>query len=334
MATRRQKLKVSIFLIICIGAMIVGTLVVTGIYQQPGLTYWLEFNESVLGLYEGGMVEYLGVPVGKVREIFVTENQFAHVEIVIDPKKVSLHEGVEGKLVIYSIAAGTMAISLSGGDPQSAEIPEYSKIPTITSTIEAFSSQLTQILENLSSTLKDVSAIGQEVRAQIENIDDKAVSDIVHQVRGLVGKGDEFVAHTDTLVNEATGAVKDVRKHAGSLVETVNARSADLERLAKKIETLVETYTKRGEELNVNELQKQLNELLAQVTNAAEQMETTVSNMDDVAVNLVHQTGNVEYSLRATMTDLSEALESIRVLANQLKEDPSAVIRGRGRTQE
>lgn len=326
-ATRRQKLKVSIFLILCIGTMVVGSLVVSGVYQEPGLRYWLEFNESVLGLYEGGMVEYLGVPVGKVREIYVTENQLAHVEIVIDPTKVSLRQGVEGKLVIYSIAAGTMAISLSGGDPQSAEILENSQIPAKQSTIEAFSSQLTDIMEELSSTLKDVSAIGKEVRTQIESLDDKAVSDIVHQVRDLVGKSEEFLTHTDGLVIEATEAVKDVRGHANSLVDTVKARSQDLERLSKKIETLAETYTKRGEELNVGELQQQVNALMLQVTEALEQMDT-------VAANLVHQTGNVEYSLRATMTELRDALESVRGLANQLKEDPSALIRGRGKAQE
>ena len=326
-ATRRQKLKVSIFLILCIGTMVVGSLVVSGVYQEPGLRHWLEFNESVLVLYEGGMVEFLGVPVGKVREIYVTENQLAHVEIVIDPTKVSLRQGVEGKLVIYSIAAGTMAISLSGGDPQSAEILENSQIPAKQSTIEAFSSQLTDIMEELSSTLKDVSAIGKEVRTQIESLDDKAVSDIVHQVRDLVGKSEEFLTHTDGLVIEATEAVKDVRGHANSLVDTVKARSQDLERLSKKIETLAETYTKRGEELNVGELQQQVNALMLQVTEALEQMDT-------VAANLVHQTGNVEYSLRATMTELRDALESVRGLANQLKEDPSALIRGRGKAQE
>lgn len=334
MATRRQKLKVSVFLVLCVGIMVVGTLVVTGIYQEPGLSYWIEFNESVLGLYEGGMVEYLGVPVGKVREIFVTENQLAHVEIVINPDKVSLHEGVEGKLVIYSLAAGTMAISLAGGDPQKPELPEFGQIPSKPSTIEAFSSQLNNIMQDLSSTLKDVSIIGEKVRIQVGNLDDTAVRDIVHQVRDLVGKGDEFVEHTDGLVTEATGAVKEVRSHADTLVDTITDRSRDMERLIKKIETLVETYNSRGQELKVDMLQEQLNKLLEQVTNTAEQMDTTVANLDIVVGDIGHKAGNVEYALRGTLTDLSDSLESIRILVNQLKEDPSALIRGRGRVQD
>ncbi len=324
MATRRQKLKVSIFLFICLGIMTAGTLVVTGIYQKPGKTYWLEFDESVLGLYEGGMVEYLGVPVGKIREIHVTHKQLAHVEIVIDSEKVVLRQGAEGKLVIYSIAAGTMAISLSGGDPDGPLLAEGSEIPTKTSTIEAFSTQLTKILE-------DIASVGDSIRNQLASLDETAVSDIVHNVRDFVDRGNEFLENTDSLVDQAKDAVKDVREHATTLVGHIESRSKDLERLCQKIETLVETYTKRGEELDVNMLQTQINGLVTEIKEAVEHMDGTVANMDVAASNIVHQTGNVEYSLRGALTDLRDALESIRVLADQLKEDPSALIRGRGK---
>ncbi|MFA7693274.1 MAG: MCE family protein [Candidatus Hydrogenedentes bacterium] len=327
MATPKQKFKVSIFLLFCIGIMVGGTLVVTGIYQTPGLRYWLEFEESILGLYEGGMVEYLGVPVGKVQEIHVTPNQLAHVEIMINPKKVTLHDGVQGKLVIYSIAAGTMAISLSGGNPENEPLPEFSLIPCKTSVIEAFSSQLTTILEDLSSTLKDVSVIGEKVRIQVEGLEDTTVQDIMNGVRNIVNKGDAFVSNTDTLVEETTEAVRDFRGHANTLVETISERSQDLERLFKKLESLAETYTSRGEELKVDELQQNLNKLL-------EQMDSTVANMETIAGDMMHKAGNVEYTLRGTLTDLGDSLESVRILVNQLKDDPSALIRGRGRIQE
>lgn len=327
MATRKQKIKVSIFLLACIGIMTAGVLVITGIYQKPGINYWLEFDESILGLYEGGLVEYLGVPVGKVREIYVTPRQFAHIEIVIDPNKVSLREGVEGQLVIYSLAAGTMAVSLSGGDPTGPELKPYRQIPTKKSTIEAVSSQFTKILD-------DVAVISENIRGQINSLDEHAVSDIVHQVRDLVGKGDEFVSQTKTLVTETTETVKEVRKHADTLMANIEARSADLERLMKKVEELVETYTKRGEELEVDVLQQQFNELLEQITSAAAQMDSTVANMELAASDIVHQAGNVEYSLRGVMSEMRDAFESIRVMVNQLKEDPSSLIRGRGKVRE
>lgn len=97
--------------------------VLRGYYDDKGVTYAIEFEESISGLYEGGIVTYLGVPVGKVRDIFVTEANKPHVNIVIDPLKVQLFEGVEAQLVIYSFAAGTMAISLEGGHPISGNLP-------------------------------------------------------------------------------------------------------------------------------------------------------------------------------------------------------------------
>ncbi len=327
MATRKQKFKVAVFLLLCFGFMTVGTLVITGIYQDPGLHYWLEFDESILGLYEGGMVEYLGVPIGKVRNIFVTGGQHAHVDIVIDPRKVTLHEGVEGRLVMYSIAAGTMAISLSGGNPELPALEEHSRILTRPSTIEAFSAQLTTILE-------DVSELTNNITAQLANLDENAVSDIVHQVRDLLNKGDGFVDDSNELIREATEAVKDVRKHADTIIEHLDARSGDLARLTEKIENLVEVSTVRAEQLDIEQLQQQFSELLEQVSVVAKQADETVERMETVATDIVHQADNVEYTLRGTMMELRDAFDSIRLMVNQLKDDPSALIRGRGRVRE
>lgn len=327
MATRKQKLKVSIFLLLCFGFMTAGTLVITGIYQEPGLYYWLEFEESILGLYEGGLVEYLGVPVGKVRNIYVTDGQHAHVDIIIDPSKVTLHEGVEGQLVIYSIAAGTMAVSLSGGNPDLPKLEADSRIPTKPSLIEAFSAQLTTILEEVSGLLETITG-------QFAELDENAVSDIVHQVRNLLNKGDDFVDDAQELVREATEVVKDVRKHADTLVEHLDARSNDLARLTEKVEKLVEVSTQRAEQLDVELLQKQFSELLEEVTEVARHADETVTRMEITATDIVHQAGNVEYSLRGTMMELQDAFDSIRILVNQLKDDPAALIRGPGRVRE
>jgi len=326
-ATRKQKFKVGVFLLACISFMTAATLVITGIYQDPGAHYWLEFDESILGLYEGGMVEYLGVPVGKVREIYVTEGQYAHVDIVIDPNKVTLHEGVEGQLVIFSIAAGTMAISLSGGNPELPKLEEYTQIPTKPSTIEAFSSQMTKILE-------DVADIAENISGQIANLDETAISDIVHQARNLLNRGETFVDDTNALVQETTEAVKDVREHADTLFDAIQEHSQDLKRLTAKLEKLIDVTTERAETLDIEQLQRQFGDLLKEVTAVAAQVDETVANMDVIATDVIHQADNVEFNLRRTMTEMRDAFESIRMLVNNLKDDPSALLRGPGRVRE
>ena len=327
MATRKQKIKVSLFLIICVAIMAVSAEVISGFYKEPGISYWMEFNESILGLYEGGMVEYLGVPVGKITDIYVTSDQVAHVEIIINPQKVTHHEGVQGQLVIYSIASGTMAISLSGGNKEGERLHEYAQIPTKTSTIEAFSTQLSEILS-------DVSEISGSIKGQLAHLDETAVKNVVDQVQTLLGKGETFVEDTTTLVKESTETVQDIRSHASSLVSSLETRSTEVASLIKKLEQLVEVSTVRAEQLDVQKLQEQFSELLAQVTNAATQLDTTVANMDLIAQDIVHQAGNVEYSLRGTLAEFRDSLESVRIMINQIKDDPSSLIRGRGRIKE
>ncbi|NLN93897.1 MAG: MCE family protein [Candidatus Hydrogenedens sp.] len=327
MATRKQKIKVSLFLIVCLTIMVVSTAVISGMYKEPGIYYWMEFNESILGLYEGGMVEYLGVPVGKIRDIYVTGNQVAHVEIVINPQKVTLHEGVQGQLVIYSIASGTMAVSLSGGNKNGEALPEYTQIPTKPSTIEAFSTQLSDILG-------DVSDISSSIKGQLAQLDESAVKDIVDQTQTLMSKGEVFVDDTSKLIRETTETVQDIRAHADKLVANLELRSEEASSLIKKLEQLVEISTTRAEQLDIETLQEQFSELLTQVTNAATQMDSTVASMDIVAQDIVHQAGNVEYSLRGTLVEFRDSLESIRIMINQIKEDPSSLIRGRGRIKE
>ena len=96
----------------------------------------------------------------------------------------------------------------------------------------------------------------------------------------------------------------------------------------------MEISTTRAEQLYFETLQEEFSELLTQVTNAATQMDSTVASMDIVAQDIVHQAGNVEYSLRGTLVEFRDSLESIRIMIYQIKEDPSSLIRGRGRIKE
>jgi len=99
-ATRKQKMKVGAFLLMCVSLAASGAILISGLNTENGVRYWVEFDESVFGLYEGGMVQYMGVPVGKVENIRVTPNRRAHVDVVVNPDKVTLNDGVEAQLVL------------------------------------------------------------------------------------------------------------------------------------------------------------------------------------------------------------------------------------------
>ena len=150
MATRSQKTKVGIFMIGAILLFALSLFFVSGYYGDGGHHYSMQFENTILGLYEGAIVEYLGVTVGKVRNIKVLEdNNLPIVEIALDPAKVTLYKGVEAKLSLYSMAAGTMAISLTGGDPEQGELRPGSRIPTAPSAITAISTQVIDMMDQM-----------------------------------------------------------------------------------------------------------------------------------------------------------------------------------------
>jgi len=66
----------------------------------------------------------------------------------------------------------------------------------------------------------------------------------------------------------------------------------------------------------------------------AEQVDTTVANMDVIADDVIHQADNVEFTLRKTMLEMQNAFNSIRMLTNNLKDDPSSLLRGPGKVRE
>ena len=324
MATRKQKVKVGAFLGVCIGLMAVATMVITGLYKEPGTPYWLEFDESILGLYEGGLVVYLGVPVGKVKEIFVTENRKAHVEALIDPHKVTLHNGVQGQLTLYSIAAGTMAIGLDGGNPAEGPLPPNSQIPTKMSTFGAISSQITEVMDK-------VSTIAEKVNTELGGLDDKDVKELVDRVKSILEKGEGLADKGSEFLTETTETIKQVHGNIDQIMGTLEGRSKDLERLAVDMQRLVTTATDKLQQFDVPRTQENLNEALKNVASLAEEMDNTVSKLGTVAADVSHQTDNVEYSLRATMVDLRRTFESLRVLMDQLQQDPSQLVRGKAK---
>jgi len=322
LATRKQKIKVSVFLLACVGIFTVATLVITRVYQDAGDNYWLEFDESILGLYEGGLVEYQGVPVGKVSNIFVTPRQKPHVEVTIDPKKVQLRRGVEGRLVIYSIAAGTMAISLSGGDPNAPILPPGSQIPTKRSTIEAISKQLTDVMERVSNILDDV-------EKKLAAIHEDDIQEIMGKVKGILNKGDELASKGSTFMDETTGAVRDAREEIRKVAAMLAERNEDLKKVMKSLQDLLETSRGKVAELDVRTVQERLTRTLDDISALSRKAAQMLDQAGTVAENVTREAGDVEYGLRQTMGELRDTFTELRLLVEELRREPSQVVRGK-----
>lgn len=315
MATRAQKTKVGLFVVICGLLAAAAILLISGYKHVPRERYWIEFDESILGLSKGGIVEYMGVPVGVVDDFFVTEDNKAHVEMLIESEKVTLRKGVKGHLVIYSIATGQMAISLSGGKgpalPLGSEIEtEPSLVSTVSAGVETLMNRIGQIAET--------------VQAGLEGMEPGQLTDMLENADGLIIQGQEFLDTADKTLAE--------------MKDEAQAGLDEFHELAQKTQTLltdtndmVKVVKEKIAQLDVPQTQANLNQALEDMSALAQRLQESAKALEATSQSALHEAGNIEYNLRQTLRVLNESLDNVSSLVEYLQQDPSALVRGKGK---
>jgi len=316
-ATRKQKAKVGLFLVICILLIAGGVLLISGYRHEPKVNYWSEFRESVLGLGTNSVVTYLGVPVGRVSNILVTDWYTAHVDMEIILAKVTLRPGVEAKLVLYSLATGTLAIGLDGGDPLLPMLPPDSEIPSTPSLVETVSSQIEKLLDGVNEAVDKINNIlGDVDEGEVQGLVDSA-SDFMEKAKEFADKANEFM---QKLSDNADGGIADFRELIKSIDDLVGDTKDTVQALEKQIKAL-----------DLGTTNTALNSALDNIDKLAERLQQTAGALEQTGEGATHSIQNIQLNLRETMQVLNESLNSIKDLADYLLQDPSSLIRGKGR---
>jgi phospholipid/cholesterol/gamma-HCH transport system substrate-binding protein len=327
-ATRTQKAKVGLFLLICLGLMAAGLALLTGRLEDRGNHYWILFDQSIAGLYEGGMVQYRGVPVGKVRSIRVMpQTNQPHVEIVLDPEKVTLYDGVEAQIVFYSLAAGTMAISLEGGDLSRPPLKPNSQIPAkrspldaISNNIEGIMSQMTEILDALTEGVK--------------GMQEGDIKKLVDNANGLLEDGRQFLTDGREILNKAKTTVDDVKAQVQRVVDEFTEISDRAKPLISDVNKFVVTAEDKLAKLDAQKLNDELGKVLERFAQLTESANKVMDQFDTLSASTLHEADNLEHSLRTALDSMTEALYVMRTFVEQLQQDPASLVRGKGRLRE
>ncbi|MBN2309748.1 MAG: MCE family protein [Candidatus Hydrogenedentes bacterium] len=351
MATKTQKIKVGVFLVVC-AAMLTGGLALISGYRGGGeVAYEIIFSGSVLGLYEGGLVQYRGVEVGRVDAIHVGDDHQAHVRILVDPAAVRLTQGVQAKLEIFSLATGTMCVALSGGecggpplDPAVPIIAEPSLVESFSNSIGGLNEDLSDIIARINTGLEGmeegdlaeiverIKDIAEQIDTGLEGMEEGELSDLVRDVKDVVAeikKGLEGMDEGE--VADLIAGVKDIVDQVKKGLEGIEG--GELADTLAGIRDVVAEVRKGLEGMEPGELAgavDHLNDLLANVNEFLESASTAV---DETTRTTVHTADNLQHALAETLQALNEAADAIRDLADYLEEDPSAVFRGKGRPE-
>ena len=274
MATASQKVKVGVFLIVGVVLLAAAVVLTMGIGGEDTKTYYIVFDEPVGGLTAGSVVQYLGVKVGSVEDMLVTEEGLVRVTINVRPDKVRLKRGVKATLAPQGIS-GIVFIQLSGGSGR--ELDEGDTIGTqpslfgtvdqlmvkIKSTFEELNKTLTRINEKdiagdidktiqeisnlLTETRKQISDIGPTIKATLENADEKIAAldmkqineDLHAAMTSIEQVADEASKTLEELRRQVPHARREVliaQQELGLTLRKMRDALANVERLAKGLE--------------------------------------------------------------------------------------------------
>lgn len=327
MATRKQKIQVFIFLFVCFLITLLIIYFVSGMYSNYGIKYWIEFDESVLGVYEGGVVEYLGVPVGKVEEIRVSPEGRPVIYINIDSRKVTLHKGVEANIVIYSLAAGTMAISLSGGDPNAPILPPGSKIPARRSTISAVSSRIEELMDDLKNILDSV-------KTGLEGIESGDLTEIAKKVDSVLEKGENLLDDLQKTVKKINATMENLEPKISETMDAGEKTVNKIKELSEKTDKLITVITEKAEQIDVQKTQDNVNSAIQEIKNLSQNVDGLVNELKNITTSASYKADNFEFSLQNTLQEINYTLESLRNLLESIRKNPSMIIRGKTSDKE
>ncbi|MDQ1257453.1 MAG: hypothetical protein QG656_2058, partial [Candidatus Hydrogenedentes bacterium] len=218
---------------------------------------------------------------------------------------------------LYSLATGVLVVSLEGGDSTQPELPANSQIPTTLSLVSAVSSRVEQLMDSINDVVETVSK-------GLDGMEPGDLTKIADDVETLLTDARTFL---DDMGKTFTGVGDNVT----SGVDELKKLAKDLQELTQEMRETVRVARTKIETLDLGAAETNINETLKSLKTLTEHLDASIGTIDTVAQSTLNEVDNVEYNLRETMRSATETLESLRTLTESLGEDPSQLLRGKGK---
>ncbi|HDL64823.1 MAG TPA: MCE family protein [Proteobacteria bacterium] len=196
MATRAQKTKVGIFLLVGFAVIISVFVIIIRKDSKPTDTYFVKFEESVGGLKTDSSVLYKGVQVGKVKNICVKDVNEIIVRVAIERDLVTLREGTIAKIAMGSLMGGKV-VELAGGKSGAPVLKPGSYISSVPS-----------VMGNLA---KDIPQILDEIKQILGNLNQVMGKDNSNRVESILKNADQSIISLNTTMAELEKLIQLVR---------------------------------------------------------------------------------------------------------------------------
>ncbi len=270
--------------------------------------YEIVFTEAVTGLSRGGVVQYNGIGVGEVHELFLDREDpsrvIAHVRVAANtPVKTD----TVARLAFVGIT-GIVQIQLTGGSAESPMLRdgvEHGQRPRIRAEISAFAKLL--------ASSEVITTTGSDVLVRLNRMLD-----------------DETVAHfSKTMANleQITGTLAAERGEMAQLLRDARSSAERLDRVLKAAEGSM-----GGVGRSVAVLDRDLPEILAKLDRSLTEFESLSRHANALVAenrNAVQQFGQSGLpQVGPTLAELRSLLRQLNRVAAKIEDSPSNAILG------
>ncbi|MEE2657210.1 MAG: MlaD family protein [Candidatus Latescibacterota bacterium] len=320
MATRAQKARLALFLLVSTGILAAFLLVVVGSHLlNPRLTYYIEFEESVGGLTAGDPVKYQGITVGRVQGLSVSEHNLGivRVEISLEAKKVPnvIREDTEARLYSQGVT-GLKYIELIAGSQDAPVLELGETLParaTFLAGLEERADILTRKIEVLIENLSELT--DDQNRRQLELM--------LSSGGNLLSSANDLLTHNRLSLDHTIQNLATITGNLVSITATVAATTDSLRHLIADDQTRGALADLRVATRAMREqMEGPIPDLLANLTRMTGNIDTTVTHIDRTVLQS-------RKNILDAMENLEETLLNVRQATELIREDPSILLRGR-----
>ena len=313
MATKAQKVRLSIFLIISSSVLLLFFIILVGnrLLKRMDIYYIVYEDISVTGLEPGAAVKFRGVQVGRVSGLAVKDAASIIIEIEVE-QDTPIKKDTEAILTLVGIT-GLKFIELTGGSVESESLPVGSNITAGQSLFENISGYAEIILGKLERVLNNINLMtGPETAG--------AINDAIHSLASISSEIDTLLRDNRPTLELVIDNLASTTEKVDSTMTVINnmIQSEKIQNAVSNIDHITETLRTQIDSLRLAETSRDLLDLL-------ENTNKMVVNYDLLAIR-------ARDDILGSLRNLDETLDNLREAADVIRENPSVLIRGRTTT--
>lgn len=320
MATKAQKVRLSIFLIISSVTLLVFFLVLVGsrIFKRMDPYSIVYEGISVTGLEPGAAVKYHGVQVGRVADLSVRKVGSIQVDIEVE-HKMPIKTDTEATVEIVGIT-GLKYVELTGGTDESDFLEiggtigaGQSLFDTITGSAEVIMAKLEQVLNNINLM------VSPETTASLN----EALSSIA-----------SVTSNVDNLLADNKESLTNSIAHFDSVMWHLTVTAEATAEMMTSINSMVQSNDLQGSISNINHITSQLRTQIDSIrlVETTVELHKLLTNANQMVVHYDMIGLRARTDILNALSNLEEALNNLREATDIIRENPSVLLRGRQTT--